>query len=119
HGAARVRRHHGRPAVRARPVRDDLRDHDGLCRLREPQARPRRHVDSQRSREAGGRRMNEWLTSVGSSISAAVVEIESNPILNMSIFAVFVAVTMFIVIRASRNNRSADDYYAGGRSFSG
>ncbi|GGD32885.1 cation acetate symporter [Microbacterium faecale] len=63
--------------------------------------------------------MNEWLTTVGSSISAAVVEIESNPILNMSIFAAFVAVTMFIVVRASRNNRSAADYYAGGRSFTG
>ncbi|MTE23400.1 cation acetate symporter [Microbacterium sp. ZXX196] len=48
-----------------------------------------------------------------------VTEIENNPILNMSIFAAFVAVTMFIVIRASRNNASAADYYAGGRSFTG
>ena len=28
----------------------------------------------------------------------------------------FVAVTMFIVIRASRTNRTASDYYTGGRS---
>ncbi|QNN64047.1 cation acetate symporter [Leucobacter denitrificans] len=42
-----------------------------------------------------------------------------NPVLNISIFLAFVAVTMIIVIRASRNNSSAADFYAGGRSFSG
>jgi cation/acetate symporter len=44
---------------------------------------------------------------------------ENNPILNISIFGVFVAVTLFIVIRASRNNKTAADYYAAGRSFTG
>ncbi|MEV4737999.1 MULTISPECIES: solute symporter family protein [unclassified Microbacterium] len=44
---------------------------------------------------------------------------ESNPILNISIFLAFVAVTLFIVIRASRNNKTAADYYAAGRSFTG
>jgi len=44
---------------------------------------------------------------------------ESNPILNIGIFAAFVAVTLFIVIRASRNNKTAADYYAAGRSFTG
>lgn len=44
---------------------------------------------------------------------------EQNPVLNISIFLAFVAVTMVIVIRASRNNATAADYYAGGRSFSG
>ncbi|WP_077489152.1 solute symporter family protein [Sinomonas mesophila] len=39
--------------------------------------------------------------------------------LNMAIFAVFVGVTIVIVIRASRNNKTAADYYAGGRSFTG
>ena len=43
----------------------------------------------------------------------------NNPILNISIFAAFVAVTLFIVIRASRNNKTAADYYAAGRSFTG
>ncbi|WP_182484243.1 solute symporter family protein [Alpinimonas psychrophila] len=37
----------------------------------------------------------------------------------MSIFLAFVAVTMFVVIRASKNNKSAADYYTGGRSFTG
>ena len=39
--------------------------------------------------------------------------------LNISIFVAFVAVTLFIVIRASRNNKTAADYYAAGRSFTG
>jgi cation/acetate symporter len=42
-----------------------------------------------------------------------------SPAVNMAIFLAFVAVTMVIVIRASRQNKSASDYYTGGRSFSG
>ena len=42
-----------------------------------------------------------------------------NPTLNISIFGAFVAVTMVIVIRASRNTKTAADFYAGGRSFTG
>ncbi|ARK05938.1 MULTISPECIES: cation acetate symporter [Cellulosimicrobium] len=42
-----------------------------------------------------------------------------NPVVNVAIFAVFVAVTLVIVLRASRQNKSAADYYAGGRSFTG
>ncbi|WP_309068813.1 cation acetate symporter [Microbacterium sp.] len=44
---------------------------------------------------------------------------QNNPVLNITIFGIFVAVTIFIVIRASRNNKTAADFYAGGRSFSG
>jgi len=43
----------------------------------------------------------------------------SDPILNISIFLGFVVVTLVIVLRASRNNKTASDYYAGGRSFTG
>jgi len=50
---------------------------------------------------------------------AAAPSGENNPVLNISIFAAFVAVTLFIVIRASRNNKTAADYYAAGRSFTG
>ena len=39
--------------------------------------------------------------------------------LNMVIFGVFVAVTLIVVLRASRNNKTAADYYAAGRSFTG
>jgi cation/acetate symporter len=53
--------------------------------------------------------------------AAAVLAAETvgNPTINISIFAIFVAFTLAIVIRASRNNKSAADYYAGGRSFTG
>ncbi|MGP6177741.1 sodium:solute symporter family transporter [Microbacterium sp. A196] len=51
--------------------------------------------------------------------TAAAPAAENNPILNIAIFAAFVAVTLFIVIRASRNNKTAADYYAAGRSFTG
>jgi len=42
-----------------------------------------------------------------------------SPTVNIAIFLVFVAITLAIVIRASRNNRTAADYYAGGRAFTG
>ncbi|WP_028280494.1 cation acetate symporter [Arthrobacter sp. H5] len=41
------------------------------------------------------------------------------PWLNITIFGVFVAITLVIVLRASRNNKTAADYYAAGRSFTG
>ncbi|MET7282170.1 cation acetate symporter [Kribbella sp. NPDC005582] len=42
-----------------------------------------------------------------------------DPMVNIAIFALFVVATLAIVIRASRNNKSAADFYAGGRSFTG
>ncbi len=42
-----------------------------------------------------------------------------SPAINIAIFAAFVIVTLGIVIRASRNNSSATDFYAGGRAFIG
>lgn len=47
--------------------------------------------------------------------SAAV----GNPIANIAIFVAFVAITLFVVIRASKKNASATDYFTGGRTFSG
>ena len=43
----------------------------------------------------------------------------SNSALSITLFLVFVAATMAITIWASRQTKSATDYYAGGRSFSG
>lgn len=63
--------------------------------------------------------MNEFFASVGTVLADTVSTVENNPVLNISIFVVFVAITLFIVIRASRNSNSAADFYAGGRSFSG
>ena len=43
----------------------------------------------------------------------------SNPLLNVGIFALFVIITLVIVFRASRNTKTASDYYAAGRAFTG
>ena len=59
------------------------------------------------------------LTSIFLAADAGTTAAKNNPVLNISIFLVFVAITMIIVIRASRNNKTAADYYAGGRSFTG
>ncbi|RBY96350.1 cation acetate symporter [Blastococcus sp. TF02-8] len=42
-----------------------------------------------------------------------------NPTINISIFGVFVLITLAITFRASRSNKSAADYYAAGRNISG
>jgi cation/acetate symporter len=41
-----------------------------------------------------------------------------SPSINISIFGVFVLITLAITFRASRNNKSAADYYAAGRTIS-
>ncbi|SFE66884.1 cation/acetate symporter [Actinopolyspora alba] len=43
----------------------------------------------------------------------------SNPVINISIFVAFVVVTLVVVLRASRTTKTASDYYAAGRAFSG
>ena len=42
-----------------------------------------------------------------------------NPLLNIGIFAGFVVITLGIVVYVGRTNRTASDYYAAGRSFTG
>ncbi|GAS90560.1 solute symporter family protein [Mycolicibacterium brisbanense] len=49
----------------------------------------------------------------------AAADAVGNPIANIAIFGAFVVITMFVVIRASGNNRSADQFFTGGRAFSG
>ncbi len=55
-------------------------------------------------------------TAAGALLAADTV---GSPAVNISIFVAFVAITLGIVLRASRNNSTAADYYAGGRSFTG
>ncbi|MGW5055335.1 solute symporter family protein [Actinokineospora sp. NPDC004072] len=43
----------------------------------------------------------------------------NSPVLNISIFGAFVVITLVVVFRASRNSKTAADYYAAGRSFTG
>jgi cation/acetate symporter len=42
-----------------------------------------------------------------------------NPAANIGIFGVFVVVTMIVVIKASKRNATADEFFTGGRGFSG
>ncbi|RLK53868.1 solute symporter family protein [Actinokineospora cianjurensis] len=52
-----------------------------------------------------------------SAVAAGVTG--NNPALNIGIFAAFVAITLVVVFRASRNTKTAADYYAAGRAFTG
>lgn len=52
-------------------------------------------------------------------IMAAGATNVGNTAINIGIFAAFVAVTLVIVFRVSRQNKSAADFYAGGRNFTG
>ncbi|MCX2930705.1 cation acetate symporter [Mycobacterium sp. CVI_P3] len=42
-----------------------------------------------------------------------------NPVINISIFVGFVLITLFIVIRASRSNTNATEFFTAGHAFSG
>jgi cation/acetate symporter len=56
------------------------------------------------------------VTAIAQAPAAPAV---GSPILNIAIFAAFVVITLVVVFRASRNNRTAADYYAAGRAFTG
>ncbi len=53
------------------------------------------------------------------NVLAAEGETVGNPAANIGIFALFVAVTLFIVIRASKKNATAAEFFTAGRSFTG
>lgn len=46
-------------------------------------------------------------------------ETVGNPVANMSIFALFVLVTLYIVIKASKKNATATEFFTAGRAFTG
>jgi cation/acetate symporter len=52
-------------------------------------------------------------------LTPAPGEAVGSPLLNIAIFLAFVAVTLVVVFRASKNTKTAADYYAAGRSFTG
>lgn len=47
----------------------------------------------------------------------AATETVGNPVANMAIFGLFVVVTMVVVIRASKKNATAAEFFTGGRGF--
>ena len=58
------------------------------------------------------------MTAPAPALAPAATSV-GDPRINIAIFSLFVVVTLAIVIRASRNNASAADFYAGGRAFTG
>lgn len=52
-------------------------------------------------------------------MTVLAAETIGNPVANMSIFALFVLVTLFIVIRASKKNATATEFFTAGRAFTG
>jgi cation/acetate symporter len=49
----------------------------------------------------------------------AAEQTAGDPLANIGIFALFVVITLFIVIRANRRNASTTEFFTGGRAFSG
>jgi cation/acetate symporter len=57
--------------------------------------------------------------TAASGVLAAEVSETTHRTISLAFFAVFVAITLYITIWASRQNKTAADFYAGGRQFSG
>ena len=53
------------------------------------------------------------------NILAASGTAVGNPVANIGIFALFVVITLYIVIRASKKNTTAAEFFTAGRSFTG
>src|ERR1700741_4212047 len=53
------------------------------------------------------------------NILAAEGTTVGNPAANIGIFALFVAITLYIVIRASKKNTTAAEFFTAGRAFTG
>ncbi|OCB11490.1 cation acetate symporter [Mycolicibacterium porcinum] len=53
------------------------------------------------------------------TITTLAAETVGNPAANIGIFSLFVVVTMIVVIKASKRNATADEFFTGGRGFSG
>ncbi|WP_239312091.1 MULTISPECIES: cation acetate symporter [unclassified Frankia] len=54
-----------------------------------------------------------------SATTLLAAETVGKPAVNITIFAIFIMITLAIVIRASGGNQSAAHYYTGGRAFTG
>lgn len=52
-------------------------------------------------------------------LAEAAATKSSNPILNISVFVLFIVVTMGVVIRVGRQTSKASDFYTGGATFKG
>jgi cation/acetate symporter len=56
---------------------------------------------------------------VNGTVTVLAASADTRRGLTIGLFAVFIAITLYITFWASRQNKTAADFYAGGRSFSG
>src|SRR5699024_8164576 len=76
--------------------------------------------DRIRTSQAGIRRTAMTTTALLTAESTSGLSTEvGNPWANIGIFVVFVGITLWAVLRASKKTKTATDFYAGGRSFTG
>ncbi|HEU5155529.1 MAG TPA: cation acetate symporter [Streptosporangiaceae bacterium] len=59
------------------------------------------------------------MTAANGVLAAAAVSETTHRTISVLLFAVFVAITLYITLWASRHTKTAADFYAGGRQFSG
>ncbi|QYH20087.1 cation acetate symporter [Corynebacterium aquatimens] len=52
-------------------------------------------------------------------LAAPAAQATGNPILNIAVFGIFIAVTLFVVTRAGKTTSEASDFYTGGATFNG
>ena len=109
------------PDLRPAPVRVHVRDHAPVrptrTRSTDPIAdemRDRLEGHEFAHREGTGRPRGPPVADVFAAEGSI-----GEPVVNITIFGVFVLITLVITFRASRNNKSAADYYAAGRNISG
>ena len=105
-----VRQHQHRPASSGSASSSRRSHHDRLRALGRPRVRPA----AERAARAHRGRTRAMSAASPPGLAPRPPNV-GNPALNIAIFALFVLITLAIVIRASRNNRTAADYYAGGR----
>ncbi len=60
--------------------------------------------------------MGDWLININELTPGETV---GSTLLNMVVFAVFIVITMTLVLRASKSTKSTKDFYTGGSSFTG
>src|SRR4051794_11465524 len=109
HGHPGRRARQRRPGLRAAAVRLDVPHRLPLLPVRHPAARPAVDPAARALRE-GDRPMNPLLLPLAAG---------DNRGLTIALFLAVVVVTLGITFWASRQSKTAADYYAAGRSFSG
>src|SRR5699024_4787264 len=115
HGDQGVREHLLGSVQRTGAVRHDLPHYLGVHPLRQRSDRSPRGGHPRRPGRGGGlmgaRQININELTPGETVGSTL--------LNMVVFAVFIVISMTLVLRASKSTKSTKDFYTGGSSFTG